>query len=231
MSFGILYRTCCVALALCATTSGRLDAGYLTTTYQYNNGQAGNMFDVVVGSNSLNVTGFDLHLDPGTWDLELYVKSGTIIGSEADPSAWTLVDSVKSVVSNGDWNATYVNFADFALNASAVSGIYITATNGIQNGVYKGLNYTDGENGAKVGDVFASNADLQILIGRGVAYPYIMTFQPRIWNGTIYYGPVTETQLTTSTPEPASLAIWGLGSLGMGLIVRRRRRQAALAAA
>ncbi|MGC6489052.1 MAG: hypothetical protein ACON4Z_15495, partial [Planctomycetota bacterium] len=46
--------------------------GSLTTTFASNNGQAGNMFDLRPGNAPVVIDCFDVNLDAGTWDLEVY---------------------------------------------------------------------------------------------------------------------------------------------------------------
>jgi hypothetical protein len=72
------------------------------------------------------------------------------------------------------------------------------------------LHYTVG---GSVGDVMASNADLNIPRGWGEG-PDFTAFDPREANVSVDFtaGPV---------PEPASLAISGLGTTGLGLVRRR----------
>lgn len=193
-----------ISAFLLLIAAGSAHAGVLTTTFASNNGQSGNMFDVNVLGNALNVTAFDVNLNPGTYTLEIYTKSGSYVGSEATAADWTLIDTLTGVTSAGTDLATFIDVADFILAAGSTSALYITTTTG-------GMNYT---NGTAVGNVAAANADLQILEGAGKSYAFGSTFQPRIWNGTIYYSTV---------PAPTSLAIMAIGLVVFGL---QRRRNA-----
>lgn len=150
----------------------------LTTTFVGGNGQSGNMFDIV-GVNAVVITGFDVHLT-GTATIEVYaVTNGTsYVGNEANPAAWTLLGSVPNVVGAGAGVPTTVPLTiNVPVNPSQVQGFYVTTTAGT-------LTYT---NGTTLGNVFASNSDIQFLEGIGNAYPFGAVFSPRVWNGNIYY--------------------------------------------
>lgn len=197
------------AAMILAAMSMVANAGVLTTTFASNNGQSGNMFDVVTLGGPLTVTGLDLNLDPGTWTIDVYKKAGTWVGFSSTPGAWTLIDSA-SVASAGYNTPTFFNVTDFLLGASTTTGLYVTTTT-------SDMNYT---NGTAVGDVAAANSDLQILEGAGVSYPFGSLYTPRIWNGSIHY------KSAASVPEPGSFWMFGIGLIGLGIFGWRRRAQA-----
>jgi hypothetical protein len=62
----------------------------------------------------------------------------------------------------------------FTIPAGQTYGIYFTAGRGVRTA------YTNGSN-------TYSNNDLTVNTGKGVFYPFGSTFDPRTWNGTIYY--------------------------------------------
>ena len=154
----------------------------LTTTFAGGNGQSGNMFDVVA-TNAAGVTikYFDVNLDAGVWDMEVYrlTNPGPYAPSVNTPGDWSLVCAYGGLTSNGPNVATQLPLSvEEYIPSGATQSFYVTVTNGTS------INYT---NGSATGAVFASNADLQFLEGAGLAYPFVANFNPRVFNGNIYY--------------------------------------------
>jgi len=183
------------------------NSAVITTTFSSNNGQSGNMFDIVNLGGNKTITGFDLNLDLGTFGLEVYGKSGSWVGFNNNSSAWNLIDT-GTVTSSGVDLATFFDVTDFLLDATSTTALYITVIGDTS------MNYT---NGTGVGNVFSDNGELQILEGAGIAHAFSSTFTPRIWNGSIYY------DNTASVPEPASIALLGLGLAGIGFSRRKKK--------
>lgn len=172
----------------------------LTTTFASNNGQSGNQFDVV-GINTCTITSMDVNIDPGSLDMEVWVVTGggSKVGLENNAAAWTLVGSATGVVSNGTNVATPLPIAlSINIPGGLSQGIYVTVTNGT------GINYT---NGVTPQGVLVSDPNMQILEGTGHSYPFASLFNPRNWNGTLYYntGPALSDDLSlTGVPTPVS---------------------------
>jgi hypothetical protein len=203
-------------LAAGLSLSAQAQMGSLTTTYAGGNGQDGNMFDVVA-ANDVTVTGFDVNCstaDPETF--EVYGKTGSYVGSNATPGDWTLLATATDVPCNAAGSPTPLGVnLNVLISAGDTYAFYITGDGGA------GVDYTDG---TSVGTVAAQNADLQILEGAGVQYPFDELFEPRIWNGTLYY------QLGALAPQSIpTLPLLGLGILGglLSLVAARRLRRAA----
>ncbi|WP_410005989.1 GEVED domain-containing protein [Aequorivita nionensis] len=154
----------------------------LPTGFAGGNGNFGNMFDVNAVTD-VTIDSFDINADTGaTFDVEVYAKTGTWVGFEADPSAWTLIGTAVAVVSNGDGVATPLNLTlNYVMAAGETHAFYVTPTD-FSTG---GLNYT---NGTGTGNVWASDANIEFLEGGARGYPFSgSTFQPRVFNGNIHY--------------------------------------------
>ena len=90
------------AIAVMAMATTSVAQLCLSTTFASNNGQSGNMFDIVA-TTSVVIQTFDVNLDPGTHDLEVYIVTGggTHVGQETNAAAWTMVGSVTGISSLG----------------------------------------------------------------------------------------------------------------------------------
>lgn len=188
------------AVVLCLLVVATAPAQSLTTTFASNNGQSGNMFDVVALSD-VTINDLDVNLDPGSWTVEVYVVTAgtTFVGNETNAGAWTLVGTA-SVTSAGTNVATNLGLSlGYTVTTGSTQGFYVTVNNG------SGMNYT---NGTTLGAVFASDANMQILEGVGKSYPFGSTFTPRVWNGTIHY-------TTGPPPQPLVAVTTGVGDLNL----------------
>lgn len=175
-------------------------SGPITTLFAGGNQFNGNMFDVNI-LNNIIINDFAVHSDAATYNYEVYYKTGTWVGYDANPSAWTLVGSANNIVGNGSGVPTLLNLnLSLPLTAGQTYAFYITNTAGT-------MYYTDG---TAVGNVYTSNADMQILEGWGGGYPFTSPNTPRVWNGTIYYSGTTpcvsgRVPVTVNVcPEPAA---------------------------
>jgi hypothetical protein len=199
-------------LSIAAFATAALCQSPLTTTFASNNGQSGNMFDVgATSAAGVTIKNFEVNLDAGTWDLEVYVSNtgGTHIGNEQNSAAWNLVGTAAGIVSAGVNVPTLLPICvEEFIPAGSTQGFYVTVTNGTA------INYTTGT-GFLQGDLYASNADIEFFAGTGNVYPFGAIFGPpsasRIWNGNIFYdlGDTTGAGCTF-----ASVAPYGLGCGG-----------------
>jgi len=167
------------ASILLATAAVATAQSPLTTTFANNNGQDGNMFDLVA-INDVTVSYFEINCDAGTFDFEIYTKNSAYLPDVNNAGAWTLVGSATGVVGNGPGVPTVL---PICVNQDILAGntqaFYVTGT---QNTFP--INYT---NGTTTGALFASNADLEFYEGAGLQYPFTANFNPRVWNGNIHY--------------------------------------------
>ena len=155
---------------------GSSNTSPVTTTFAGGNGFLGNMFDITAIT-SVTITHFDGHMTTGSADWEIWYRPGTFVGHETDSTGWTHLGTAYGVVAAGFGVPTPIPLT-FAvpIPAGQTYAFYVTATSGQ-------VNYT---NGTAVGNVYASDAFLQVREGKGGGY-FGVTFSPRIFNGKVYY--------------------------------------------
>lgn len=200
-------------LALSMAPLHSATAASITTTYDCCLGQEGNMFDVVVADNDLYITGFDVNVGYGTYDMALYSIDGSWQGSENTAANWSLL-STTTIASAGPGTATYADFDNFWLSANSSTGLYITLTSNLDSGV---MYYSQG---TAAGNTWAANSDLQLLEGIGIEYAFGTTYSPRGWNGTVYYE-----MSASEVPVPAAMWLFASGIIGLTGVARRQRQQ------
>lgn len=173
----------------------------LTTTFASNNGQSGNMFDIVA-LNDVTVCSFNVNVDAGAAGdtLEVYTLPQGM-GWATDPTnatgTWTLIASVP-VTAPAGLNLPTAGNLQLGVNvpAGATQAFYVTLTNTTN------INYT---NGTTVGALFASDTNIEFYEGSGNAYPFGATFQPRVWNGDIIYCPGLNAACPAAVAPPFQL--------------------------
>lgn len=132
---------------------------------------AGNMFDVSI-SKTITIDSFDIHLN-GTTNRKvvLYMKSGSYIGNQTNPSAWTRVGEYE-VTGAGLGNATKLRVKPIEMNPGQYS-FYIYAS--------EFLIYTNNNT------VGASDDDVTISSGVALRDTFATLQGSARWNGRMYY--------------------------------------------
>jgi hypothetical protein len=176
-------------------------SGSLFTTVAGGNGSAGNMFMIVPQTN-ITINSVDMHINStNLQNIEVWYRLGNFIGFESSNAGWTQVLTT-TVTGLGTGSLTPVP-STFAINAVAGQSLsmYVTTNGG-------GVAYT---NGTTLGNLFASNADLNFYEGKGGSY-FGVTFSPRVFNGKLNYSkagctsPVIPVVLTSTTAPTVVIA-------------------------
>ena len=197
-----LHATGASAITLQTPFTGALPGG---------NSNFGEVFQIGA-LNALTITGLGINApDNGVPDeytsVTIYEDVGAVNAVTSGSGIWTQIASGGSFSSSGFDVPTEL---PVALNVPIAAGSTDTFLIMVSGEHKFSLDYSDG---GSVGDVMASNADLNILQGWGEASDF-STFDPREANVSVEY-------TASPVPEPASLAIFGLGIAGLGFVRRR----------
>ena len=184
--------------------------------------QSGNMFDVSVpsveeGGPEEGVTVLGMEISTTSTDnicVEVYSKDGTFVGFEENPSEWTMLGAV-TATGQGPTLGTRLSVGSFDpvhIGPGGRIGFYVAMPDPV-------MRYTKPLQGELVGDVFRSNADLQIHVGSANGFDFVGYESGRIWNGAIIYaqgvqadgkyGEVTADDRPRSCSVPGAEAIAG----------------------
>jgi len=148
----------------------------LVTSYASDNGYNGNMFDIVALKN-VEILSFDANLGVGAHTMEVHYRQGSFVGHESSSSGWTLIGTATTNATAQD-APTPVNVpVNVSIPQGQTYAFYVT-TQGTSNRYI---------NGTSVGNVFASDQNIQVLEGVGKSYPFASTFTTRNYSGTVHY--------------------------------------------
>ncbi|TNE52304.1 MAG: HYR domain-containing protein, partial [Bacteroidetes bacterium] len=153
-----------------------LITGNIDLPINFNNGQAGTMFNVTnLTASDMFITSVSPSLDGGTRPVAVYytTTASTYVGNETNAAAWTQ-EIATTVVSTGTNPGTLIDGLNIPLAPGQSRGLYVTCTTST------GLNYTNGS-------ITVSDANIEVSTGVGKSYPFGATFNPRSYNGSIGY--------------------------------------------
>ncbi|HUN06755.1 MAG TPA: putative Ig domain-containing protein, partial [Aggregatilineales bacterium] len=159
----------------------------------------------------MRITAFDMNIEPGTTTVSVYYRSGTYVGSETNPAAWTLMGTA-NVSGAGLNRRTRVNVSSPVLNPGTY-GFYVTVTPTLIDAASTDMFYSTGSRtysnsnlsivtGVGVGGLFG---DRNACIARGFVFQNPCIFPQRTWNGTIYYDTVAAPSITSGAPASGTV--------------------------
>mmetsp|Transcript_42368 Transcript_42368/g.61896 ORF Transcript_42368/g.61896 Transcript_42368/m.61896 type:complete len:446 (-) Transcript_42368:301-1638(-) len=154
--------------------------------------QSGNMVDIRA-LNDIKILSFNVHtsVSHGFVDVEFYTKEGSHQGFETDKSAWTFLgtaivkargNGIPTIIPPGSFNQ------DIEVKKGETRAFYITMDR-------KKLRYTPVNKA--VGDVYKSNADLEVLVGVACKKNFGPIWERRVLNAQIVY------EVDSSIPLPS----------------------------
>ena len=148
----------------------------LFTTDQFNRDWNGIMFDLVATEpmivDSLSINMFST----GTQVIEIFTKTGSLIGQELDTAQWILFKIDTLEVSTSGEFAILKNF-DLTLSANDTVGIYLQLQNPSADMNYLATNSPE----------VIQDSVISISNGTGISHDFSGTFFPRLFSGEIFY--------------------------------------------
>ena len=141
-----------------------------------NNGYEGVMFDVHV-LNFVTLETFSISLDAGNPWVGIFYRTGSYVGHNTSSAGWIMLDSALINVPADGIIKIPVN-VNLPLWADSNYAFYVTTLNNTS------CNYKDG---TAVGNIAASDLNIQIKEGAGGDYPFNVTNTPRVLVGSAYY--------------------------------------------
>ncbi len=169
-----------IITALFSLLASHASAENLTTLFDSEYAVGGNMFDVVA-LNDVVIQSFAGNYSPGNHTVEIWHRPSSYAGFESSANGWSL-KSTSSITSAGSNLPTSIPATHtIKVPKGETHAFYITAQTAVQ----------EYDAGTLVGSILAADSNLQILEGAAIGYPFGTKYDPRNWNGTITYTPVT----------------------------------------
>jgi len=145
----------------------------LQTIFTGGNGQDGNMFDIVTSAEAVTITGLDCNVDgSGSVTTEVWYRTDTYVGHSSS-TGWTQ-EGTYTTSAAGSGNPTHIDIGGINIPMGSTYGIYVTTTGSPD------FDYTNGANSYNDGTI-------TINAGYGNRYLFSNSFNPRTWNGVVYY--------------------------------------------
>lgn len=178
LSMFLAAAACC---SIGAVAYGQCD-GQVSSTFNEGNGHRGAMWDLTcLNPDGITITSFEFNARNGTSgpaEIEVYYVTDhtTYVGKQNSAGLWTLLGQASLGSINPTGTPTPVDIGGLTLNFGETCGLYFTRSDGISIG------YTNGPLGAfETADVRWEDR------GMGGEYPFQLSFDNRVFNGTVYY--------------------------------------------
>ena len=166
--------------AACTLAAGAPTPAEVISGFVANNGDEGNMFDIVA-TTTITITSFETHsTTAGTTDYEIWTKAGTHVGAEMDATQWTRIGTATFALSGAGTFSPIPIPVNVTVAAGQRQAFYLT--NKTLNNRY--------HNGTAVGAVLAQTPELTLYEGSGNNYAtagFGTINTPRAWEGKIHY--------------------------------------------
>mmetsp|Transcript_51607 Transcript_51607/g.154938 ORF Transcript_51607/g.154938 Transcript_51607/m.154938 type:complete len:347 (-) Transcript_51607:152-1192(-) len=138
----------------------------------------------IFAKNSILIQGLDIHVKKKQVTVTIYTRPGSYVGHETDKNGWTLMLPPTTLHGQGKGRLASIpssRFIPMLIEAGRTRAFYIKLTTA-------DLLYSKTAVSG-VGDVLASNTDLNVLVGAGLGSATFgkAVFEPRAWNGAVKY--------------------------------------------
>jgi hypothetical protein len=149
-------------------------SGSIQTLFSGGNGcGGGNMFDLTATAGAIQIDSLDVNTSvamSSTFQVIVYYKTGTYVGSETTASAWTAWDTITAVSAGAGLPSRVKLGSPLFIPASMLHAMFINFA----------ANYTNGTNAY-------TNPDVNIQTGAGLCSQFGGVNPGRMFNGNIYY--------------------------------------------